>query len=466
MNSLIKYLLIGSLAATSAFANLIQDPSFESGLRPWFAERSMMGVNLYSIGFLKSKEATDGDYVLNVEGWSANDINRILSPELPLKGGTYNASIKARVVGANPATVELGIYNARAGIWAVFAKETLQPDSQWVTLSGTTTLPEGTESGHFAMVVAGDSHHTRLELDEAGLFEGESPGKTTNNVEVFTWPEEHVIAKTEAVTTATITRPGKYTLWVHCSTGAANELEIALRQKKTVLASRILEEQGPTAPPYSVEADWVSISADLKAGPVEVVLRNPSGNAPGRRIDFLLLTNYTDYIPQTEDFRQGFLRFTNHSKDPYCLYLWGFRHYGILSRPGFYPGSTGAPINYKDLWIGPGESTPWVRITEGMPKRSLPVSILATIGNREGGDQEGYPGRFVGTLEFAYGVDHAITKRIPIDQSSPLLLLTVPYDFRDAAGFIITGAPVRGSVPFVGSRLDQATHMPRPLKKD
>ena len=450
-----------SVDAQCASPNLIQDASFESGLRPWFAEHySVGGAQRYYIGYLKNRDAPDGSFVLNVEGWDNTGSSRILSPAIALSGTPCSATIKARCIGENPVMVELAIYGGVKKKLVSFASQTLKPNAQWVTLSGTGVLPGDMSSGQFAVVVTGNSHGTRVELDQVGLFTDIVPGPAINNVETFTWPAcalandkgwcsiepnfydraiaaqelqyvgVPVSAVGEVAAMASIAYPGPHTLWLRCSKGSET-LTIELRQGGVSVAVKQVKPDEPASDTEvshcNSSAGWVLLHADLKAGPVEVVLQYPSGKASTRRFDYLVLSNYKDYIPIPQDFRQGYFRFTNRSPDPYYLFI---PRWGSVNHAGLQPGGLGA-YGGKDAWIGPSESTPWIRITDTLPKWEAQFSILAAVGRGAYLGKDFYQGRFVGELDFAYGVDHTIVKTFHIDQSKPRFRMTIPCQFKD-----------------------------------
>jgi len=243
----------------------------------------------------------------------------------------------------------------------------------------------------------------------------------------------------EAIHKVEVKQPGKYNLWLRCSPHP-NGAIMEVRQKGEVLASRQIEDKEPKLDnPTGFTSQWISMPVELASGEIEVVLRNNGGGSE-RRYDYFALTNYLDYTPVTlgSDFRpQGYIRFTNHSEGAYGLWFRGLAGgaHGMIGRFGV---NLHAPsIGGSSGWLQPGESSPWIRVSDNMPTWDSQVTVIATNGGYQNGEHF-YKGRFVGDLDFAWGPDYTITKTIKINQDAPKLVMTMPFDFKNQIDRFIT----------------------------
>ena len=471
-------------------ANLVMDASFEAPVGLWLAPAApgscCAGKELASAG--SNGAAPDGAAVLAVQGWDpAGSV--LLSPPIDLPADAYSATLDVRVAGTGDApadvTVELALYDeaGKAKLASFGAAAAPGAAGKWATVyAAGVKVPGGARRGRLAVVVGGPQRGARVALDRLGLFAGSELGAASDNAD-FTWFEaeeiadgkawksvEHypgwyadlpsgmkMLAGPDAVPEADNARAarevavrvaGPHRLWVRVMRTSASTrgvCTLALRQHGKVVASRELDSADPTLGPDFSWA-WGSLDADLAAGPAEIVVTRPAGEASwvGRKLDLLALTNLTDYRPDAADFRpQGYVRFTNlgnAGQEPYCLWVFIRRMQppvwyatpGIFSAAGFDGGHYVPP--QRDKWLAPGDSTPWTKLSDHLVPAGNNVQFLATRASHN----EGMPGAFRGRLEFAVGPERRVVRTVDIDQAAPRVLMTLPQDFQNEPEEILT----------------------------
>lgn len=472
----VRYAMICAMALTANLhaANLVQDASFEAGPRVWFEEA---GKGDYHLIREIVSDAKDGRFVLAVQGWNQNG-STILSPRISLSGETFSATLDVRLRGeGSQPTVELLLLDeAGKHVLASFGKT--QPGTAWSTLGKAgVKLASPAKAGRLGLRVSGAQKGVVLEIDRVGLFAGETLQSVSNNGEALlieastladgkAWQtqssdggtmyfdpafNETVLVGSDAlksaesgevIKTISIRQGGDYRLWVRFLQTAnfPGAFTMALRQNGKVIAEKTIEvsEKGKRTP---WKWHWESVSAHLQPGQAELVLKRPAQGASSlsRRLDRFFLTNITDYEVKDVDFRQPvWMRFTNRSEETgaFCFWVFVHRHTGplwyatpgMLSQGGFSQGY--ALPSDLEKWIAPGESSPWVRISDYL----LPaggrnnVQMIATRASHTEGFVEG---RIRGDLEFAVGNEQRIVKTVPVDQEAPRILFTIPAEVKD-----------------------------------
>jgi hypothetical protein len=496
--------LLGSslLCRAQAPLNLVPDASFEAPVYSFFSEE---GKGNYFAAKEKVAGATDGNFVLALQGWE-NAGSQVLSLPFDLTSDTYSATWKAHSFGnASGAGVELALFDeAGKQQLASLGKFSLNNNGQWSEIKANgVKLSTPAARGRLAFLVSGPQEGARLEIDQLGLFAGSTTGTVTDNTD-FAWFEAEELANgknweagghfnswypdlpsgmkmlvgvgavveadnSPVTKTLTIHAAGRHRLWLrllHIASSIGGTYTIALRQNGQTVASREINDgDAQFGKPYNWV--WTSLDADLQKGEVEVVLTRPPGGVSwvARRLDLFALTNLLDYKPQIQDFRpRGFLRFTNTSTgvEPYVLLvsvhrLQGPVYYvvpGVLSNSG-WSGSFYAPTD-KTKWLSPGESTPWVNISQfllpGGGRNIIGIDAtryMHTAGLLESG--------FKGTLEFAVGSDKHVARKIEINQSAPQFLMTLPYDMENDSDQILTAADYLQKVEAVLDKIGTPT---------
>jgi hypothetical protein len=459
--------------------NLAVDPSFESPLPSWFAERS--GTSYYA-GKEHVAGAADGRMVLAIEAWDTHG-SPILSGPIDFaqeaRAKTASATIRIRTFGKNQgATVELALFDGKGSKkLASFNRMVLDGSGAWRELTGRNIKVEPPErTVRLALVVSGPHEGTRLEVDQVGLFEGGELGPVADNSDLAVIEAEDLADGTvwkavdhypnwyngtpsgmkmlagfeavkpeqnrPAIRPVAIRQPGRHRLWVRLHTNDyADQFTVGLRQSGRTVAERTISGRDARHPRWAWA--WESLDAVLSPGQAELVLSRPATGASGhaRKIDLFVLTNRLDYLPEVEHFRtQGYLRFVNlsASQEPFCLWIFIRRHQGphwyanpgVLSRAGlsesyYVPGDRGK-------WLASGQSSPWVRISDYLLAAGgrNNVQIIATRKMHTDGFVRG-PIRC--RLEFAVGDERSAVKTIPVEQAAPRMLLTLPYDFKTQA---------------------------------
>lgn len=476
-----------TLSAADAGPNLVPDASFESPVAAWFAED---GKGSYFAGKENVAGAADGKTVLAVEGWDKVG-SKIFSPVVELSGDTFSGACAVRSFGAAGATVELALFD-RVGKTklASFGDASIDGGGKWSVLSAAgVKLAAAASGGRLALIVAGPQKGARAEIDRVALWAGAEMGEVADNAD-FAWFEAEELADGKAwkvvdhypgwygdlpvgmkmlagfqtvaesenipVTKAlTVRFAGRHRLWarvMHTNPGGRAKFTVALRQAGQIVASREIDSGDPA---LGADFSWVFVplDAELAAGPVEVMLSRPAGEASwiARKLDLFALTNLLDYQPNPQDFRpRGYLRFTNLTEDPQPLCLFTFVHRtggpiyyvtpGMLGAAGFSGGH--AVPEDREKWLAAGQSSPWVKMSSHLlASMRNNVQFLATRATHT----EGFPaGRFRGRLEFAAGEERRVVKTIEIDQAAPRLLMTLPHDFTEAD-------QIRSALDYVGA---------------
>jgi hypothetical protein len=470
------------LAQAQPPENLVVDTSFESAQSSWFSEAG--GLSYYAAKN-KIADAPDGKQVLDIRGWDLGG-SVIPSPVITLDGDTYTATIKVRSFGtAAGAKLELALIEAEsAKPLASFGSTPLDGKGAWSTLTGTQKVAAGSKA-RLAIIVSGPQDGARVEVDQAGLFAGSTPGAVTDNSEFISWEAETMATDKSwvvqdhyagwyggfpsgmkmlagpngvneadnkpAVKTVKVGQAGKYRLWtrlMRSSVSTVGTFTIVIKQNGQAVATReINDSDKELGPDYSWV--WVPLDAILQAGDVEIELQRPAGTVSwiARKVDVFALTNQLEYKPQLSDFHsKGYLRFTNKSEGQEPFSLWMFVHRpgaptayvnpGMLSKAGLSGNYYVSPD--KSKWLGPGQSSPWVEVSQFLQSyggRNL-ITFLATRSMHTSGFVEG---EFRGELEFAVGPDKRVVKTVEINQKSPRLLMTLPEDMRAHPEEILTG---------------------------
>ncbi len=468
-------------------ANLIPDASFETGPRAWFSEN---GQDPYYAIRERVPHAADGQYVLAISGWNLKG-SIILSPLIPLEGTTFSAAADIRLRKAGPEIeVELLLLDAEGRrILASFGKT--QPGTAWSQLKGEgITLPAGTSEGRLGLRISGPQKGMTLEVDRMGLFSGASLEPISDNGEAWTI-EAATLAKEKAwrvvppkggdmysdpalsqtlllgdqrlskeesgevSQTLRIRQGGKYRLWarfLQSQHDLPGDFSVSLRQGGHILAQKTVDTSSAAGKrPWHWR--WESLDVELEPGDAELVLdRSADAGTPyERRIDLFHLTRVANYEARDEDFRTPiYMRFTSQSEgvEPFCLWiflrraigpLW-YATPGMLGSGGLFPGYA-VPTD-REKWIAPGETTPWVKISNFLALSDWGggtnnIQMLATRkSHTDGMAQE----RIRGVLEFAIGDERRIVKTIPIDQSAPRILFTVSAEPGERGEGIVSSA--------------------------
>lgn len=457
-----------SLATNLHAVNLVRDASFKAGPRLWFNET---GQGNYHISRDLVPDAKDGRFVMAVHGWEKFG-SVILSPPIPLAGTSFSATMDIRARGDNSdAKVELLLFDAEGQNELASFGEIL-PGAKWDTLAAAATLKAEEKEGRLGIRVSGRQKGVTLEVDRVGLFAGSKLEPVSDNGETFlieaseladgkAWQAvsadggdmyfDPAFTKTvlsgygalppdesgEVARTITIRQGGDYRLWVRFlqTSNMPGAFTVSLRQAGRVVAEKKLESSEGTGDPWLWR--WDSLSARLEPGEAELVLSRPPEGAGGvsRRLDRFFLTNNTDYEVKDIDLRTPvYFRVTNRSEgvEPFCFWLFVRRHIGpdwyatpgMLSHGGFSLAYN-LPVD-PDKWLAPGESTPWVRLSDYLlPKGYNNVQMIATrLTHTEGFVRD----RIQGEIEFAVGEERKIVKTVPFDQEAPRILFTLPAE--------------------------------------
>jgi hypothetical protein len=468
--------LIGlAIALTSArgFAhNLVPDPSFEAPTPAWFSEEG-------NLGYFAAKEAVagaaDGANVLAIAGWDRNG-SLIASGPVTLGSRIFSGSLAVRSFGASTdGIIEFALYDAsKKTKLASFGRTAINGTGKWATIQASgVTLSSAASEGALVILVSGSMRGSRIEVDKAGLFPGRSIKPVTDTAE-FAWFEaeamktsgkawrpvphfsswyqefpsgETMLSGSDGVAagddipakeTLNVRAAGKFTLWVRLlRTNFQNHgaLTIALEQRGTIVATKEIDDDSDATFGGS-PMSWVftPLSAVLQPGPVEVVLsRPPAGTSwVTRKVDMFALTNLADYRPKIQDFRpQGYVRFTNTSDAPFCLFQSIRRHQGPVYEIQRMWTAAGPWLGYTcvdEKRLFPGTPGPWVRITDYLSPAQghNNLTLLATNQSHlTGFVSEGVKG----TLEFAVGRGHQVVKTLQVEQASPRILLTLSAAF-------------------------------------
>lgn len=248
---------------------------------------------------------------------------------------------------------------------------------------------------------------------------------------------------------------GPFRLWVRHLTGQYQSFYYVtvLQNGKKMLMKQLNSKYISSKTTY--EWRWTEIAGDLKAGPIEIQVSRPPTGASwvNRKIDLIVLTNQMNYTPDADCsdlLPRGYVRFTRTGEDKtplYCFHVWVRRHAG----PNWYanPGilsMAGLSHHYyvpkaDTLKLVPGATTPWSRLNQFLLTAGgrNNVSFKATRQSHANGFV--YGERIRGTLEF--GVERGgaieVIKKVPVDQESPSVVMTLPADFNAHPDQLLTG---------------------------
>ncbi len=467
--------------------NHVPDASFESELPLWLPQDQKS----YYLDRRRSPTAADGRTVMLLTGWHGGAAT-IVSPVLNVPPRPASITGKVRHRGeAGQLTVELVLYDENAGrilgrcepwqadgrdAWHAMSRENI-----WVgdSLSGLLddldnlgeTLGEGAQAAavkvRIGLLVRGPQRGHELEFDQLGLFSGTQVGEVTDNaVAISLLPEELSLTEGASLTeaaalyeggptaselvmqgardaaTASIEVPsaGRYRLWCRLRSSGRNRMEKHL----SVQVSQGTIDQAAPLDEVDYGKDgvagwyWSSVSVELHAGPARIRLA-PAGKPPAKlHLSRLLLTANPDYVPRDNDLltTPAYMRFINESagQEPFLLWVYIGTHniksphqhmgmYTLSGIVGYFPPKD------RDLFIQPGDTTPWLALHDVLfgdqwtHRNNL--RLTATRETRLGGHLTGL---FKGRLEFAAGPERTIIKTVPIEQHSPVIEMTLPYD--------------------------------------
>ncbi|HWL53913.1 MAG TPA: hypothetical protein VNQ90_15845 [Chthoniobacteraceae bacterium] len=493
-------------ASAASVPNLVQDPSFESGLSPWLeTDRARpLHAEVYP-----SAQAPDGRRVLAASGWDDRG-GALLSPPIVLDGTEYAVSLDLRNLDAGEAQVEvLLVDEGGKRALATLGVARLTAERGWVSLRGHGELApaDAPRKGRLALRFQGGP--AKVEIDRLGLFPGAVAPEVSHPVVVRTFAALELAAGRgwqraeapegyytdaplsaallsgaarlpegeEAEGAATVEIPahggGSYRLWMRFLTtkGMPGSFTVELQQEGVTLAAEEIDAADPRfGAPWSWH--WISLSGVLQPGTARVLLKRPAASSArtARLVDFFLLTNLSDYRPLDADFRPAcYVRFTPDGEGdaPYCLFFTVHRprgpHYyrtpGMLTRAGFSRGYT-VPRDRRQ-WLHQGKPGPWVRLDDELLPDSRVRGNLLHITATRGTHLAGWVGeRFRGLLEFATGEERTVYQSIEVDQQGARLFCTARltggvYAIRSATDYLRASREAVASLPAAQPALPQ-----------
>ena len=122
---------------------------------------------------------------------------------------------------------------------------------------------------------------------------------------------------------------------------------------------------------------WDRLAFDAAAGPVTLRVRKIHDravtHAGGRQLDVFVVTDDLDYEPRITDLHPLFLRATMLDGQPHpaALHIFGRRSMAPVLPPhlnlncaGLFEGSNRGAGDMKEAWLGAGDKSPWVRISD------------------------------------------------------------------------------------------------------